>query len=95
MSANFPPLELLNRTHTFPCAYVFKAIGRVEGGFAARVVAGVREELSQESDAPCRFRQSSGGKHVSVTIEPIVETAEQVLAVYERIASMAGLIVLL
>jgi uncharacterized protein len=95
LNPNLPPVELLNRTHQFPCFYVFKAIGRVESGFAARVVAGVREELSQETDPPHRFRQSASGRHVSVTLEPHVETAEQVLAVYRRIASMAGLIVLL
>ena len=92
---NFPPLELLNRTHHFPCSYVFKAIGHQEAGFAARVVAGVRDELCQDIDPPHRFRQSASGRHVSVTLEPTVETAEQVLAVYQRIARMAGLIVLL
>ncbi len=95
MKSNLPPVELLNRTHRFPCAYVFKAIGRVDGGFAARVVAGVREELRQEIDPPHRFCQTASGRHISVTLEPVVETAEQVLAVYRRIASMAGLIVLL
>lgn len=95
MNANLPPLDLLNQTHQFPCSYVFKAIGSVESGFAARVVAGVREKLNQDVDPPHRFRQSSGGRHVSVTLEPTVESAEQVLAIYERIASMAGLIVLL
>lgn len=95
MNTNLPPLELLNRTHQFPCSYIFKAIGKVESGFAARVVAGVREELSQEIDPPHRLRHSGSGRHVSVTLEPRVETAEQVLAVYRRIASMAGLIVLL
>jgi putative lipoic acid-binding regulatory protein len=95
MNANLPPLDLLNQTHQFPCSYVFKAIGHVESGFAARVVAEVREELSQDTDPPHRFRQSASGRHVSVTLEPRVETAEQVLAVYRRIASMTGLIVLL
>ena len=90
-----PPLDLLNQTHEFPCSYIFKAIGKVESGFAARVVAGVREELNQETDPPHRFRSSASGRHISVTLEPTVETAEQVLAIYERIASMAGLVVLL
>ncbi len=95
MNSKFPPLELLNQTHQFPCAYVFKAIGKVEAGFAARVVAGVREELNHEADPPHRFRQSSSGKHVSVTLEPLVDSAEQVLAVYTRISNIDGLIVLL
>lgn len=95
MNANLPPLELLNRTHHFPCPYMFKAIGHVEAGFAARVVAGVRDELSQDIDPPHRLRQSASGRHVAVTLWPTVETAEQVLAVYQRIARMSGLIVLL
>lgn len=95
MNTNVPPLDLLKQTHNFPGPYVFKAIGSVEAGFAARVVAGVREELSQETDPPHRMRQSSSGRHVSVTLEPTVENAEQILAIYERIASMPGLIVLL
>lgn len=95
MNTNLPPLELLERTHRFPCQYVFKAIGRVEAGFAARVVAGVRETLSQDVDPPHRFRQTSSGRHISVTLEPTVESAEEVLAVYERISHMPGLIVLL
>ena len=95
MSTNLPPLDLLERTHRFPCAYVFKAIGSVEAGFAARVVAGVRETLNQEIDPPHRFRQSTSGRHVSVTLEPTVESAEEILAIYERIARMPGLIVLL
>ena len=41
-----PSIELLEATHEFPGPYIFKAIGRVENGFAARVVAAVREELA-------------------------------------------------
>ena len=42
-----PPADLLQATHRFPCPYMFKAIGRVEGGFAARIVAAVRDELGR------------------------------------------------
>ena len=53
-----PSIELLNNTHRFPGPYVFKAIGRAENGFAARVVAAVREELSGDVDPPFRVRRS-------------------------------------
>jgi putative lipoic acid-binding regulatory protein len=88
-------LELLNDTHDFPGPYIFKAIGRVENGFAARVVAAVREELAQDVDPPFRLRETLHGRHVAVTVEPTVQTADQVLAVYRRIRKMAGLVMLL
>jgi putative lipoic acid-binding regulatory protein len=89
---NIPPLELLESTHTFPCAYMFKVIGRVEDGFVARVVAAVRDELAQPADPPFRFRHTPSGRHVAVTLEPQVQTASDVLAVYRRIHKTTGLV---
>jgi putative lipoic acid-binding regulatory protein len=63
----------------FPGPYVFKAIGKVENGFVARVVAAVREELAGAMDPPFKVRSSVGGRHVSVTLEPTVQTARQAL----------------
>jgi hypothetical protein len=90
-----PPVELLQKTHHFPGPYMFKFIGKVDNGFVARVVAAVREELSNELDPPYHFREASGGRHVSVTLEPQVQTAEQVLAIYQRIRRLAGLVMML
>lgn len=90
-----PSVELLEATHTFPGPYVFKAIGRVENGFLARVVAAVREELAGETDPPYRFRHAAGGRHVAVTLEPTVQTGLQVLAIYSRIRTTKGLVMLL
>jgi putative lipoic acid-binding regulatory protein len=87
-------IELLERTHTFPGPYMFKAIGKIERGFVARVVAGVRDALDAGTDPPFRVRETANGKHVSVTVEPVVQSAEQVLAVYRRIQTTAGLIML-
>jgi putative lipoic acid-binding regulatory protein len=89
-----PALELLENTHTFPGPYIFKAIGKVENGFVARLVAAVREELAAEVDPPFRFREAVGGRHVAVTLEPTVQTAHQVLAVYKRLSTISGLVVL-
>jgi putative lipoic acid-binding regulatory protein len=92
---HLPSIELLERTHVFPGPYMFKIIGRVEDGFVARVVAGVREELEAPTDPPFRVRESAGGRHVSVTLEPTVQSARQVLAVYRRIRGLAGLVIML
>lgn len=88
-------IALLEKTHRFPGPYIFKVIGKVENGFAARVVAAIRDELDNEADPPFRVRQTAGGRHVSVTVEPHVETAQQVLDVYRRIQRLAGLVLLL
>jgi hypothetical protein len=89
-----PAIELLQSTHTFPGPYMFKAIGRAENGFVGRVVAAVREELAHDQDPPYTFRQARGGRHVAVTLEPTVQTAQQVLAVYRRIRAVVGLVML-
>lgn len=91
---HLPAVELLEATHQFPCTYTFKVIGKVENGFSARVVAAVRDALHEPIDPPFRTRESVGGRHVAVTLEPTVFTGEQVLAVYKRLQGLAGLVML-
>lgn len=93
--AEMPSVELLESMHRFPGPYMFKAIGRAENGFIARVVAAVREELAFSDDPPYKVRQAVGGRHVSVTVEPTLQTANQVLAVYGRLKGIAGMVMLL
>lgn len=95
MKRTLPAIELLESTHQFPCVYMFKVIGRSDNGFVARVVAGVRDELDDLIDPPYRVRETAGGRHVSVTLEPTVQTGQQVLDVYRRMQKMAGLVMLL
>jgi uncharacterized protein len=87
-------LELLTSTHAFPGKYVFKAIGLMDDDFTGRVVALVRAELQQAFDAPYETRETPSGRHISVTIEPWIETPEQVLAVYDRLKAATGLVML-
>jgi putative lipoic acid-binding regulatory protein len=89
-----PVIQLLESTHHFPGPYMFKVIGRSDNGFVARVVAAVRDELSEPADPPFKVRETAGGRHVAITLDPTVQTAQQVLAVYRRIQRMAGLVVL-
>jgi putative lipoic acid-binding regulatory protein len=89
-----PAIELLESTHQFPGPYMFKVIGRVDNGFVARVVAAVREELAENVDPPFSVREAVGGRHVAVTLQPQLQSAHQVLAVYRRVRSLAGLVLL-
>lgn len=82
-------LELLNATHNFPCAFTVKVIGFAENGFVIRVV----ETLQQfDPDVSFRTRSTPTGKHVAVTLEPQLESAEQVLLVYERVRTIQGIV---
>jgi putative lipoic acid-binding regulatory protein len=88
---NLPSAELLENTHEFPGPYMFKVIGRSQGGFVALVVAAVREELEGEVDPPYRVRETSTGRHIAVTVEPQVQNAWEVLAIYQRLGQIPGL----
>jgi uncharacterized protein len=94
MNSSLPSVELLEKTHAFPCPYLFKIIGKADDSFVARVVALVREELLLEADPPYRVREAVGGRHISVTLEPIVQSAQQVLTIYRRLSILDGLVVM-
>jgi putative lipoic acid-binding regulatory protein len=92
---DLPAVELLESTHTFPGVYVFKVIGRSDGAFVERVVAATRQALDWAADPPFRVRRAAGGRHVAVTLEPYVATAQEVLAVYRRLRETDGLVMFL
>ena len=88
---NLPSAELIENTHEFPGPYMFKVIGRSGEGFVALVVAAVRDELEGEIDPPYRVRETAAGRHIAVTVEPLVQNAWEVLAVYQRLGQLPGL----
>ncbi len=88
-------IRLLEATHEFPCPYMIKVIGRTDDGFLSRLVSTVRSVLALEQDPPFRTRQTPNGRHLAVTFEPIVESADQVLVVYEAIRQVDGLVMIL
>jgi len=90
----FPSVELLEAHHRFPGPYMFKVIGKSDNGFVGRTVAAVRDELAAPVDPPYKVRETPGGRHVSVTLEVSVASAQQVLAVYRRIIRLTGLVIL-
>jgi putative lipoic acid-binding regulatory protein len=91
---NLPPRELLEETHEFPGPYLFKVIGKADGGFEARVVAIVRKALLLEIDPSYQVRAAVGGRHVSVTLEPTVQSPDQVLDLYRQLGTLDGLVMM-
>ena len=90
--SNLPDIELLESTHTFPGPYTFKVIGANDASFQGRVVAAVRGELPGDREPAISVRKTASGRHVSVTIEPLVDDAEQVLAIYRQLYHLDGLV---
>ena len=84
--SQLPPLELLKETHSFPTEYTIKVIGHLRNGFVARIVSLVREELQADRDPPFQVRETSGGKYVSITVAPVIQKAEQILGIYEKLS---------
>ena len=39
-----------------------------------------------------RVRETAGGRYLSVTLEPIVQTPDQVLAIYRRLGGLEGVL---
>jgi len=88
-------VELLEATHEFPCEYWFKAVGKVDDGFTARVVAAVKTELFLNEEPAHHLRYTRGRRHVSVTVRAMVASPAEVLRVYSRLREIEGLVMLL
>lgn len=92
MNDDLPSIDLLEATHPFPCPYTFKVIGQVEDQFVGRVLLAVRSEIDSSEEPPFSTRKSSGGRHICVTIEPNMASAEHVLTVYRRLKEVEGVV---
>jgi uncharacterized protein len=89
-----PSVELLESTHFFPGVYQIKAIGRAADEFEQRVVSVVVSHLAAASDLDYSVRTTPGGRHVAITLDISVQTAEQVRAIYAEIRDVQGLTLL-
>src|SRR3954452_22519745 len=86
-----PSLELLESTHPFPGVYQIKAIGVVDDDFEGRVVEAVVSELATPSELDYSVRSTPGGRHVALTLDTAVQSADQVRAPYPRIREVKAL----
>jgi putative lipoic acid-binding regulatory protein len=89
-----PSVELLESTHLFPGVYRIKAIGRSEDDFERRVVEAVVSNLAAASDLDYSIRATKGGRHVALTLDISVQSAEQVRSIYAEIRDIPGLTLL-
>jgi putative lipoic acid-binding regulatory protein len=91
---NVPSEDLLHSVHPFPGNYQIKAIGTADDDFVARVVEAVIGELATPGELEHSVRVTPGGRHVSLTMDMTVQSAEQVRAIYSRIREVKGLTLL-
>ena len=83
--------ELLESTHSFPGNYQIKVIGSVDHDFESRVVEAIRGEVGDHCDLQRTLRKTPDEKHLSLTIDVHVQSAAQVIAIYDRIRGLEGL----
>lgn len=95
MPDELPNVELLESVHSFPCAFRFKVIGEASEHFVGHVLTAVCAELEEEIEPIFTTRTTSGGRHVSVTVEPEMQNADHVIAVYARLRVLEGLVMLM
>ena len=88
-------LESLEANHEFPCEYTFKAIGRNPEIFVRSVVAAVAEELAVSNDPTHSVKETPNGRHISVTLTPVVESAQHVMRIYQRLQTLDDLVMLM
>lgn len=85
-------LESLETNHEFPCQYTFKAIGRNPESFVRAVVAAVVDELGDSDEPRHAVKETPNGRHISVTLTPVVESAQQVMKIYQRLQKLDDLV---
>lgn len=95
LKSHLPPRELLQETHDFPCPYTFKVIGESNESFVQDIIAAVRLGMSYDFDPPYVAKETSAGRHVSLTFEPVVNDPDQILAVYAELQKQQGVILML
>ncbi len=95
MDQDFSALDLLESVHSFPGPYQIKAIGAADNDFVERVLAAVISEIANPDHAEHKVRSTPGGRHVAVTFELQVQTAQQVRDIYAAIRLVEGLAFLL
>ena len=66
----------------FPCKFPVKAMGAAEEGFDILVVEIVRKHVSDLTENAVKSRLSQGGKYISITVEVMAESKQQLDNIY-------------
>ncbi|MBP9674502.1 MAG: DUF493 family protein [Bacteriovoracaceae bacterium] len=75
--------EVLEESYTFPCEYIFKFIVP-KAGVAILNSIFVGEDI--------KFRHSSKGNYVGVSVVKKVKSSDEILAIYNKVATIDGVI---
>ncbi|MCT4611799.1 MAG: DUF493 domain-containing protein [Clostridia bacterium] len=78
--------ELLDNNHEFPCKYCFKFVAKQD------VLADLKERLGTEGEISEKV--SAKGNFTSVTLRKNVKSSDDVVAVYESIQGLEGVMTL-
>lgn len=77
-------MKTLGDSLTFPCNFTIKIVGENSKSFTEDTVASIAKLLSASiSDIPIATKESSGGKYLSISINPRFSSADQIYAVYD------------
>ena len=95
MTTREEAIELLNNTHEFPGPVMIKAIGTNENDFVGRVLALAMEYLELDAQPEFKLRETRGGRHVAITLEPNFEDAELVLGLYDKLRRLDGTVMVM
>lgn len=90
-----PPIELLESVHKFPGPYTFKIIASNDEPTVKKVIEVMQTTLGLPATPHYSSRVSESGKHVSLTIEPTLQRAQEVHSVYEALLKTPGVLLLL
>ena len=82
--------ERLTAVHSFPDTYIFKVIGVNTQDFVSRVVQAAVNAVGREKELGVDTRESSAGRHVSVTLALEADDADVVLDTYELLRTVQG-----
>ncbi|MDB4637694.1 DUF493 domain-containing protein [Planctomycetaceae bacterium] len=86
--------NLLESTHEFPGKYMFKVVGWQRNDFVERVLNSARLVIGGAIEVQYTTRETSSGRHISVTMEPFVDNSDQALAIYEHLKALDDVIML-
>jgi len=86
--------NLLESTHDFPGTFMFKVVGWQRNEFVERVLNSARAVVGRAIDIEYTTRETSSGRHISVTMEPFVDNSDQVLEIYEHLKALDDVVML-
>ena len=86
-------IALLEKFHQFPCDYQFKVIGYADKRLLNDVKSAAENVLGPlDDDGAVSGKASSQGRYESITVEAMMQSAEQVLEVYAALRQVSGLV---